>query len=175
MLSFQRLTCPRQHPLRGRAPGPVSGQLSAGHPGGGPGTAACGFLLPFGCRRSLLGHPVLPEGSAPITVGLPPPARIPGAPAADPGRVYTFHTRETQTGPGALCTPRMTVFAGHRMVRGRRLPPLNGRSLAPRTCYPTRDVFVTRHQQEFPDSRPIPAFPLTCNRHGWIDGPWAFP
>src|SRR5262249_12769941 len=47
--------------------------------------------------------------------------------------------------------------------------------LAPRTYYPTRDVLLTRHQQEFPDSRPIPAFPLTCDRHGWIDGPWAFP
>src|SRR5215475_8374353 len=115
------------------------------------------------------------RSSAPITVGLPPPARIPGAPAADPGRVYTFRTRETQTGPGALFTPGMTVFAGHREFRGRRLPPLNGRSLAPRSYYPTRDVLLTRHQQEFPDSRPIPAFPFTCDRHGWIDGPWAFP
>src|SRR5213075_1183791 len=40
---------------------------------------------------------------------------------------------------------------------------------------PTRDVDVTRHQQEFPDSRPIPVLPLTCDRHGWDDGPWAFP
>jgi hypothetical protein len=51
------------------------------------------------------------------------------APATDPGRVYTFNTRETRTGPGALSTPRTTVFAGHRNVRGRRLPPYNGRSL----------------------------------------------
>src|SRR6266511_3334450 len=87
----------------------------------------------------------------------------------------TFHTRETRTGPGALFTPRMTVFAGHRVVRSRRLPPPNGRSLPPRHCVPTRDVDVTRHQQEFPDSRPIPVLPLTCDRHGWDDGPWAFP
>src|SRR5262249_52782410 len=78
-------------------------------------------------------------------------------------------------GPGALFTPGMTVFAGHRRVRGRRLPPLYGRSLPSRTYNPTRNVFLTRHQQEFPDSRPIPAFPLTCGRHGWIGGPWAFP
>src|SRR6266540_3756472 len=87
----------------------------------------------------------------------------------------TFHTRETRTGPGALFTPRMTVFAGHRVVRSRRLPPPNGRSLPPRHCVPTRDVDVTRHQQEFPDSRPIPVLPLTCDRHGRDDGPWAFP
>jgi hypothetical protein len=96
-------------------------------------------------------------------------------PAADPGRVYTFHTYEIQTGPGALSTPRMTVFANHRKVRGRRLPPLNGRSLSPRNCYPTRDVLFSRHQQEFPGSRPIPVFPLVCGHHGWIGSPWTFP
>ena len=69
----------------------------------------------------------------------------------------------------------MTVFAGHRVVRDRRLPSHNGRSL-PSQCYvPARDVGVTRHQQEFPDSRPIPVLPLTCDRHGWDDGSWAFP
>jgi hypothetical protein len=67
------------------------------------------------------------------------------------------------------------VFAGHRVVRSRRLPSHNGRSLPPRHCSPTRDVDVTRHQQEFPDSRPIPVLPLTCDHHGWDDGPWAFP
>ncbi len=63
--SFPRLTCPRQHPFQGRAPGPVSDQLSTDHPGGVPDVAASGFLLPFGCRHSLLGHPVLPDGIPP--------------------------------------------------------------------------------------------------------------
>jgi hypothetical protein len=112
------------------------------------------------------------RSSAPITVGRPPQMRTP---ATDPGRVSTFHTRETRTGPGALFTPGMTVFAGHRVVRGRRLPPHNGRSLPPQCYVPARDVGVTRHQQEFPDSRPLPVLPLTCDRHGWDDGPWAFP
>jgi hypothetical protein len=49
--------------------------------------------------------------------------------AADPGRVYTFHTYETRTGLGALSTPGTTVFTGHRLIRGRRLPPSIGRSL----------------------------------------------
>ena len=69
-------------------------------------------------------------------------------------RVYTFRTRETQTGPGALSTPETAVFTGRRGVRGRRLPPLSGRSLPPRRHNPARDVEVTRHQQGFPGSRP---------------------
>src|SRR5439155_4876194 len=76
--------------------------------------------------------------------------RIPARAIRTHDRVYTFHTRETRTGPGALYTPRTAVFAGHRRIRGRRLPPFNGRSLSPRQNHPTRDVFVTRHQQEFP-------------------------
>ena len=47
-------------------------------------------------------------------------------------RVYTFRTRETQTGPGALSTPGTAVFTGRRGVRGRRLPPLSGRFLSSR-------------------------------------------
>jgi hypothetical protein len=135
-----------------------------------------GFLLPFGCRRSLLGHPVLPAG-------IPPPLlsayrghrAYPRMCTADPGRVYTFRTRETRTGPGALCTPRTAVFTGHRRVRGRRLPPHNGWSLASRHNHPTRDVILTRHTQEFPVSRPVPVLPLACDRPGWDSGPWAFP
>jgi hypothetical protein len=69
-------------------------------------------------------------------------------------RVYTFRTRETQTGPGALSTPGTAVSTGRRGVRGRRLPPLSGRSLPPRRYNPARDVKVTRHQQGFPGSRP---------------------
>jgi len=46
------------------------------------------------------------------------------------------------------------VLTGRRGVRGRRLPPLSGRSLPPRRYNPARDVKVTRHQQGFPGSRP---------------------
>jgi hypothetical protein len=34
---------------------------------------------------------------------------------------------------------------------------------------------MTRHRREFPGSRPIPVLPLTCDRHGWDSGPWAYP
>src|SRR5258708_6774136 len=97
--------------------------------------------------------------SAPLTVGLPHRLRIPAPGMRTHSRVYTFRTRETRTGPGALYTPGAAVFAGHRQLRGRRLPPLSGRSLPPRRYSPARGVDVTRHQQGFPDSRP-PALPL---------------
>ena len=97
------------------------------------------------------------------------------SPATDPGRVYTFPTRETRTGPGALYIPEAAVLIDHRGVRGRRLPLRNGQPLSPRHSNPTRDVVITRHRQEFPDSRPIPVLPLTCDHHGWDSGPWAFP
>ena len=33
---------------------------------------------------------------------------------------------------------------------------------------------MTRHQQEFPGSRPIPVLPLTCGHPGWDSGPLGF-
>jgi len=68
---LQRLTCLMSARFRARAPGPVSGQLCSA-PGGGAGHAGAGFLLPFGRRHSLLGHPVPPGASAPLAIGLPP-------------------------------------------------------------------------------------------------------
>jgi len=69
--SLHRLTCPRQHPFRGRAPGPVSSQLSSND----------GLEEPFkivlvSCRLSPAGIRFLdilfpPENSALLTVGLP--------------------------------------------------------------------------------------------------------
>jgi hypothetical protein len=56
--------------FRARAPGPVSGQLCRA-PAGRAGHDGAGFLLPFGRRPSLLGHPVPPGDSAPLTIGLP--------------------------------------------------------------------------------------------------------
>src|ERR1039457_1240051 len=94
---------------------------------------------------------------------------------ADPDEVSTFRAHETRTGPGALYTPGAAVSGGRRPIHGRRLPPLSGRPLTSRYNDPARDVSVTRHQQGFPDSRPVPVLPLTCDRHGWNGGPGAFP
>ena len=68
--SLHQLTCLTSARFRARAPGPVSGQLCSA-PGGRTGHDGAGFLLPFGRRHSLLGHPVPPGDSAPLTIGLP--------------------------------------------------------------------------------------------------------
>ena len=133
---------------------PASGPVIRGP--SGRSSRSCG---PLSCclsaaRHLLLGHPVLPGNSALLTVGLPHRLRIPAPGMRTHSRVYTFRTRETQTGPAALSTPETAVFTGRRGVRGRRLPPLSGRSLPPRRHNPARDVEVTRHQQGFPGSRP---------------------
>ena len=162
-------------PFRARAHGSLSGQLYEHLPGEDP-----ALRHPLSCclsdhRHSLLSHPVPPAGFRPHycrPTALPAHTR---ACTADPGEVYTFRTRETRTGPGALCTPWTAVSAGHRPVRGRRLPPLNGRSIASRHNCPAWDVCMTRHLREFPGSRPIPVLPLACGRHGWDGGSWAFP
>ena len=147
------------HPFQGRAPRPVSGQLSAGHPGGVPGVqpavscclsaAGVRFLGTLSCQTEFRPHCCRPTATAAHT----------RASATDPGRVYTFRTYETRTGSGALYTPGTAVFVRHRLLRGRRLPPLIGRSLSPRYSIPTRDVYFSRHQQEFPGSRPCGSFP----------------
>ena len=45
----------------------------------------------------------------------------------------------------------------------RRLPPRNGQPLPPRPRTPSRDAFVTRHQQGFTRVRPS-SLPLTCGQ-----------
>jgi hypothetical protein len=55
----------------------------------------------------------------------------------------------------------------------RRLPPRNGQPLPPRPRTPSRDAFVTRHQQGFTHVRPS-SLPLTCG-HQTARQPLGFP
>jgi hypothetical protein len=55
----------------------------------------------------------------------------------------------------------------------RRLPPHNGQPLPPRPRTPSRDAFVTRHQQGFTHVRPS-SLPLTCG-HQTARQPLGFP
>jgi hypothetical protein len=144
--SLHQLTCLTSARFRARAPGPVSGQLcSAPRRRAGPDGA--GFLLPFGRRRSLPGHPVPP--------GIPPLLRsayrhqVP-----DHDGVSMFRTREMRLGPGALSTPGTAVPSRPGGIPDRRLPPHSGRSLSPRYYRPSRGVSVTRHQQGFTGIHP---------------------
>lgn len=76
--------------LSGPAVRPASGRFlatttwSSSHPPRVP--------LPFGRRHPLLGHPIPPRHSAPLTIGLPDHSGL------DPDGVSTFHAHETRPG-----------------------------------------------------------------------------
>ncbi len=73
------------------------------------------FLVPFGYRHSLLGHPVPPGNSAPLTIGLP-------ARRSCTGRTLARFP----------CSTRMRYDRGwaSSLPRGRRCPHGQGASLA---------------------------------------------
>ena len=141
-ISVQRLTCPRQRPF-----GPShQGWYPASYPAavdGGADHVAAGFLPPFGHRHSLLGHPVPPRNSAPLTVGLP---------GSSPGPRRGFHVPHIRvtTGLGALFTPRPS--GAHTTGP---IPPVAARPLfqgpGPITpvLIPSPELSITRRHQGF--------------------------
>ena len=70
-LMHQRATRLTSAPFRVQAPGLVCGQLYEHDRIWRVRSPVLAFLSPFGCRRSLLGHPVPSRGSASLAVGLP--------------------------------------------------------------------------------------------------------
>jgi hypothetical protein len=117
-----------------------------------------GFLSPFGCRHSLLGHPVPPVELVHRYLRLT--ATLHGV--ADPDGVSVFRTHETRLGLGAPCTPRTVVSTRPHTILGRHLPPSNGRPLSPWHRSPSQDVQLTRHQRGFTGIHPAPSLPLAC-------------
>ena len=118
---LHRLTCHTSACFRSRAHGLVSGQLSrTGHLEEQP--YRPGFLLPFGRRPSLLGHPVPARGLG------SPYGRLTGTPPGipDPDGVFMFRPHETRLGLDVLYTPGTAVFPRSRMLHDRRLPHHNG-------------------------------------------------
>ncbi len=80
----------------------------------------------------------------------------------DPDGISTFHTHETRPDRASSLPRGRRCSYNHRDVRGRRLPPHNGRPLPPRCYPPTRDVMMTRHRQGFRVIRPL-GLPFTCD------------
>jgi hypothetical protein len=173
LASHQRLTCPRQY-----ARGP---EHQARYPASYTSifreeTRPCGTRFPVAFQPpAFVSRAPCPAGDfRPLTVGLPTCLRIP-APAR---RTLARFTRSARVRPRpgrALSLPR-----------GQRCSPAVGASAtaacrlsAAGPCHPgeqsSPSAYMTRHQQEFPGSRPIPVFPLTCGQPGWNGGSWAFP
>jgi hypothetical protein len=122
--------------------------------GGRTGHDGAGFLLPFGRRPSLLGHPVPPGDSAPLTIGLPHRQQA--------ARTRAGFPCSARMRPGWLRVP--SVPRGRRCPHDRsysRPPPAASQRPAPAApdCNPPRDASLTRHQRGFTVVHPTPAFP----------------
>jgi hypothetical protein len=125
------------------------------------------FPLPFGGRHSLLGHPVPPGDSVPLTIGLP---RRTGA---DPDGVSVFRTHETQLGwapsiPGGsgvhATVPRSAVAACRFPAASPGHPGLATRP---------GELGLTGHHRGFTGIRPS-SLPLACGP-GTEPAPLGFP
>ena len=116
-----------------------------------------------------VGHLHIPEARDHTTRRNPPPARPRLRADAD-----VYGTRRSPASDGPLYPGDDGACTATHESHGRRLPPCNGRSLSPRYHNPSRDVFLTRHQQRFTGihpSRPFPS-PVAPRRNG---NPWALP
>ena len=104
---------------------PLSGQLCGTANGG---SAACpGFLLPFGCRRSLVGHP-FPAGGLGV-----PHGRLTGPchQVPDPNGVVTLHMYEMRPGRVPSIPRGRWCSHGRNGITDRHLPLPCGQSLYP--------------------------------------------
>jgi hypothetical protein len=150
--------------FRVRAPGPVSGRLSTTrqledwHHGRG-------FPLPFGRRRSLLGHPI-PAGE----LG-PPHGRLTEPQVRTPTGLPRSARTSSDRG-GRPLTPGTMVLTPTEATTG-RAPAASQRPVpAPRRTSHRQGSRLTRHQRGFTQfARPV--FPLACSRPDGTGRPWA--
>jgi hypothetical protein len=151
--------------FRARAPGPVSDRLSDTTAREEQSFAPV-FPLPFGCRRSLLEHPIPAGGTGP-SLRLGYRTQIHGR---TPTVVTTLRTIETRPG----WVPPLPRDGGvHAADRGAtaatcRFPAA---SPTPQHHIPSPGLPVTRSQQRFSVIHPSGQFPLPV-APGWRGCPW---
>jgi hypothetical protein len=132
-------------------------------PAGGGWPTGRGFLLPFGHRRSLLGHPIPAEELG------PPHGRLTGQ-RPDLDGVTAFRTHEQRPGRvpsvprGRRCSPRPGT------VPGRRPPHLSSNVPAPRLRHSTWQGFTSRGINEGSSNSPVRSSPRPP-RLGWNEQP----
>jgi hypothetical protein len=165
--SLSRAHLTASAPFRARAPARYPASYPARPAEGQP--PCPGFLLPFGHRHSLLGHPVPARD-----LGLPC-GRLTGRTCAPgPGRGFHVSHLRDRTGMGALSTPGTAVLS-LTGCRARPAPAASQRPVpAPRTHIPPAGLLnygaSTRVHAIHPSG-----LPLTCNPPDGTAGPWAFP
>jgi hypothetical protein len=147
---------------------PVSGQLVEAI-GEGANHHVSGFLVPFGGRRSLLGHPV-PLGSwAFLTVGLPAPVTGIRTPTGFPRSARMRYGRDGCPLYPGECGVH-TADTGSPAAAPRLSTE---KSLDPGTSIHHPGLRLTRHQRGFTRfTRPAFSLPVIP---GWNGNPWAFP
>ena len=152
-------------PFQVRALCPVSGQLCGTT--SWRGQPSCpGFLLPFGCRHSLLGHPIPARG-----LGLPY-GRLTG-PKPGPRRGYHVPHVRAATGVGAPCTPRTAVLTRLTLTLSAGAYRFSTASPYTPRNIPSAGLRITRHQRRFTQfTRPVFPSPVAP---GWNRSPWASP
>jgi hypothetical protein len=118
-----------------------------------------GFPLPFGCRRSLLGHPIPAEELG------PPCGRLTGQDV--PARTSTGLPRSARVsydrGGCPLYPEDGGAHPGLSRVLSRRLPLPSGQSFTPAPTSHLARVRFTGHQRGFKQFT-RPAIPLACGR-----------
>jgi hypothetical protein len=129
--------------------------------GGGAGVNWSAFLLPFGRRHSLLGHPFQSGNSAPLTVGLPaPPTNLRAS------RTRTRFPCSARLRPGWEGCPLYSGDGGvHTTVAWSSVAACRlstARSLKPWCSRPPQSLTMTKHQRGFTVVHPS-SLPLACN------------
>ncbi len=124
------------------------------------------FLLPFGCRRSLL-------GSSSPRWGIGPSLRSAYRAMPGPHRDSTFRTHELQPGWVPSLPRGRRCSHGRSRVSGRRLPHPSGNVPAPRSNIHHPGLNLTRHHRGF-TAFTLPVFPWPVVP-GWNGHPRAFP
>jgi len=122
----QRATRLTSAPFRVQAPGLVCGQLYEHDRIWRVRSPVLAFLSPFGCRRSLLGHPVPSRGSASLAVGLPAAGQSTG-----PERGFHVPHWWDTTGVGCLLYPGAVVLTWPKSQIRPPLPPPSGGPCSP--------------------------------------------
>ena len=134
------------------------------------GQDGAGFLLPFGRRPSLLGHPVPPGDSAPLTIGLPRRQQAARTQAGFPcsARVRHGWGRVPSLPRGLRCLSRPVSLPD------RRMPPSSGRSLFTPVQHSAPGCNCDEASSRVHWRSPLPAFPLPVIPGRYRD-PRAFP
>ena len=168
-MTRSRATWLTSAPFRAPAPGRVCGQLYNSDRIRRVRSCAVAFLLPFGRRHLLHGHPFPPWNSAPFAVGLPGAGQF--------SRTIAGFPRSARVSRGRIRVSSLPRGHGAH-VTGYDTPATTAafqqQTLDASTTQLPLAIVVTRLPSRLHFRSPFPAFPLPV-ASGQHTGSWAFP